>query len=72
MTTANQKIEQQNTYQVLYSDGVKVLDYIVASNLIEAKKIASQRAKNYNTAYYKVSRCYNGGLRGSSQNTFWH
>lgn len=66
--------EQNNTYQVLYSDGVRVLDFITASNLEEAKKIAAENAKvkNYGTAYYKVSRCYNGGVRGSSNKTNWH
>jgi len=73
-TTHNQKSEQINTYQVVYSDGVRVLDYIYASNLHEAKKIANENAKtkNYCTAYYKVARCYNGGVRGSSNKTNWH
>ena len=73
-TTHNQKSEQINTYQVVYSDGVRVLDYIYASNLHEAKKIANENAKtkNYGTAYYKVARCYNGGVRGSSNETNWH
>ena len=67
-------MEQKNTYKVVYSDGVTVLDYIVASNLAEAKKLAAENAKlkNYGTAYYKVSRCYNGGARGSSGITNWH
>lgn len=66
--------KQENTYEVLYSDGVKVLDYIIASNLTEAKKIAAENAKvkNYGTAYYKVARCYNGGVYGSSGITNWH
>lgn len=74
MTTETNKIEQMNTYQVVYSDGIKVLDLIFASNLQEAKKIAAENAKikNYGTAYYKVSRCYNGGVRGSSCETHWH
>jgi hypothetical protein len=64
----NNKIEQDNTYMVIYSDGVTVIDYINASNLNEAKIIAKENAKikNYGTAYYKVARCYNGGVRGSS------
>jgi hypothetical protein len=61
---------QENTYQVIYSDGKTILDYISASNLAEAKKIASTR--KYPTAYYKVARCYNGGVRGSSNVTNWH
>lgn len=65
---------QQNTYKVIYSDGVRVLDYIIASNLQEAKKIAAENAKtkNYGTAYYRVARCYNGGVRGSNPETHWH
>jgi hypothetical protein len=54
--------EQQNTYQVIYSDGITVLDYITASNLKDACQIAKQN--KYATAYYKVKRCYNGGVRG--------
>jgi len=66
--------EQNNTYQVIYSDGVTVIDYICASNLTEAKQIAKENAKskNYGTAYYKVCRCYNGGVRGSSNQVNWH
>lgn len=66
--------EHSNTYQVVYSDGVTIIDYITASNLTEAKKIAADNAKikNYGTAYYKVARCYNGGVRGSSNQTNWH
>ena len=65
---------QKNTYQVVYSDGITILDLIFASNLAEAKKIAAENAKtkNYGTAYYKVARCYNGGVRGSSDQTNWH
>ena len=65
---------QNNTYKVIYSDGVRVLDYILASNLAEAKRIASENAKtkNYGTAYFKVARCYNGGVMGSTIQTNWH
>ena len=65
---------QENTYKVIYSDGVRILDYIMASNLGEAKKKAATNAKvkNYGTAYYKVARCYNGGVNGSSGITNWH
>lgn len=66
--------KQENIYKVIYSDGVRVLDYIRASNLNEAKKIAIENAKvkNYGTAFFKVARCYNGGVNGSSGNTNWH
>ena len=54
--------KQNNTYQVIASNGRTVLDYITASNLQDACKIAKQN--KYTTAYYKVKRCYNGGVRG--------
>lgn len=50
------------TYKVVYSDGVRVLDYIEAENLAEAKNIASLRCSSYGTAYYKVARCYDRGV----------
>lgn len=53
---------QQNTYMVIASNGVTVLDYITASNLTDACKIA--KSNKYKTAYYKVKRTYNGGVRG--------
>ena len=66
--------KQENYYQVLYSDGVTELDLITASNLTEAKKKAAEnsKTKNYPTSYYKVCRCYNGGVRGSNPQTNWH
>jgi hypothetical protein len=63
---------QPNSYKVIYSDGVKVLDIIFAANLKEAKKIAAERASTYKTAYYKVARCYNGGVLGSAGANHWH
>jgi len=53
---------QQNTYMVIASNGVTVLGYITASNLQQACKIA--KSNKYTTAYYKVKRAYNGGVRG--------
>lgn len=53
---------QQNTYQVIASNGITILDYITASNLQDACKIA--KSNKYYTAYYKVKRAYNGGVRG--------
>jgi len=75
MKTANSNKKtqtQNNTYEVVYSDGVRILDYIIASNLSEAKKIAAENARirNYGTAYYKVRRCYNGGVNALTTN--WH
>ena len=72
--TVEKKIEQSNYYEVVYSDGVTIIDNFFASNLQEAKKIASEnaRVKNYGTAYFKVRRCYNGGVHGSSGKSYWH
>jgi hypothetical protein len=54
---------QANLYNVIYSNGNPSKIYITASNLkeahIEAKKI--QAKIGY---YYKLKRCYNGGVRG--------
>jgi predicted DNA-binding ArsR family transcriptional regulator len=68
------EMTQSNFYKVVYSDGVRVLDTIEASNLAEAKQKAAANAKtkNYGTAYYKVSRCYSGGVMGSSGKQHWH
>lgn len=66
------KTKQSNTYEVVYSDGVRVIDYIIASNLAEAKKIARDRAieKNYGTSYYMIRRCYSGGVNATTVS--WH
>lgn len=55
-------MKQENTYMVISSNGITVLDYITASNLNEACKIAKKT--KYTTAYYKIKRAYNGGVRG--------
>jgi hypothetical protein len=60
MTTAT----QSNTYQIIYSSGKPSSIYIVASNLTDAKKEAKKREQEIGSAYYKVVRCYNGGVRG--------
>ena len=53
---------QDNLYNVIYSSG-KVSDiYINASNIKEACEKA--RKMQIGSAYYKVVRCYNGGVRG--------
>ena len=54
-------------YQVLSSG---VIDTIYAANLKEAKKIAA--SKRYKTAYYKVARVYERGIRASSGITNLH
>ena len=60
----NGTIQQENTYNVIYSSGKPSSIYITASNIkeawIEAKKIEQQ----IGSSYYKVVRCYNGGVRG--------
>lgn len=57
-------LTQANTYNVIYSSGKPSNIYITASNIkeaqIEAKKIQSQ----IGSSYYKLKRCYNGGVRG--------
>jgi len=53
---------QQNTYIVIASNGITILDYIIASNLNDACKIA--KSNKYTSCYYKVKRTYNGGVRG--------
>lgn len=58
----NMTHEQKNTYIVIASNGITILDYIIASNLNDACKIA--KTNRYTTAYYKVKRSYNGGVRG--------
>ena len=59
-------------YEVIYSDGIKVMDSFTASNLTEAKAIAKQNASKYDTAYYKVCRSYQRGKRASSGISNWH
>lgn len=64
MTTETQKIEQSNTYNVIDSMGRPTKIYIIASNIkdacAKAKKIESEIGSNF----YKLKRCYNGGVRG--------
>jgi hypothetical protein len=60
MTTAT----QQNSYNVVYSNGKPSKIYITASNIKDACKIAKQMQQEIGSAYYKVVRCYNGGVRG--------
>ena len=65
---------QINWYEVVYSDGKRILDHIQASNLTEAKKIAKENAitKNYGTAFYKIARCYNIGERSQNGISYWN
>lgn len=64
MTTQTQKIEQSNWYNVIDSMGRPTKIYIIASNIKDACKEAKNRIKEVGSCYYKVKRCYNGGVRG--------
>ena len=56
--------EQSNTYIVLDSMGRRTQVYIIASNIKDACKEAKKRISEIGSSYYKVQRCYNGGVRG--------
>jgi hypothetical protein len=56
--------EQSNTYNIIYSNGNPSKIYIVASNIKEAAKEAKKRIAEIGSSYYKIKRCYNGGVRG--------
>lgn len=64
MTNENQKQEQNNWYNVIDSMGRPTKIYIIASNIKDACKQAKERQKEIGSSYYKVKRCYNGGVRG--------
>jgi hypothetical protein len=64
MRTEKQKIEQSNTYNVIDSMGRPTKIYIIASNLKEACVEAKKRQNEIGSNYYKLKRCYNGGVRG--------
>jgi hypothetical protein len=56
--------EQSNTYNVIDSMGRPTDIYIIASNIKEACAIARTREREIKSSYYKVKRCYSGGVRG--------
>lgn len=58
------KNEQKNIYNVIYSSGKASTIYITASNIKDACKEAKTRIKEIGTSYYKIKRCYDGGVRG--------
>ena len=64
MTIETKTIEQSNFYNIIYSNGKASKIYIVASNINEAKKEAKKRENEIGSVYYKIKRCYNGGVRG--------
>jgi hypothetical protein len=56
--------EQSNYYNVVDSMGRPTKIYIIASNIKEACLEAKKRQSEIGSCYYKVKRCYNGGVRG--------
>jgi hypothetical protein len=58
------KTEQSNWYNVIDSMGRPTDIYIIASNIKDACKQAKLRQSEIGSAYYKLKRCYNGGVRG--------
>jgi hypothetical protein len=61
------KQQQQNWYEVTnyYGNPVANLEYIIASNLKEAKEKMNVILKERNIrGAHSVKRCYNGGVRG--------
>ena len=58
--------KQNNLYKIIDSMGRPTKIYINASNIREACKEAKKRQSEIGSSYYKVVRCYNGGVRGSN------
>jgi len=56
--------DQANTYMVFDSMGRATNIYICASNIQDARKVAKMHEREIGSAYYKVVRGYNGGVRG--------
>ncbi len=56
--------DQDNTYMVFDSMGRATNIYICASNIQDARKVAKMHEREIGSAYYKVVRGYNGGVRG--------
>ena len=54
---------QSNLYNIINSNGKASNVYVTASNIKEAHKIVKKEHKSFG-AYYKLVRCYNGGVRG--------
>ncbi len=59
-----EKQKQSNYYNVIDSMGRPTKIYIVASNIKEAYAEAKKRQAEIGSAYYKLKRSYNGGVRG--------
>jgi hypothetical protein len=62
--TTTKKIEQSNYYNVIDSMGRRTEIYVIASNIKEAYAEAKKIQNQIGSAYYKLQRCYNGGVRG--------
>lgn len=54
---------QANLYNVISSNGVPSKVYVTASNIKDAHKIVKKEYSSFGI-YYKLKRCYNGGVRG--------
>ena len=64
MNSENQTAQQSNFYNVIDSMGRPTKIYIVASNIKDACIEAKKRELEIGSSYYKVKRCYSGGVRG--------
>jgi hypothetical protein len=59
------QIPQNNLYRIYDSMGRPTSIYITASNIKDACKLAKKEAADNKIGqFYKVKRCYNGGVRG--------
>jgi hypothetical protein len=57
-------MNQSNFYRIIDSMGRPTEIYIIASNIKEACAEAKRRQLEIGSSYYKVKRCYSGGVRG--------
>lgn len=62
MNTETKK-NQQNIYRIITSNGKNVNIYVAASNINEAHKIVKKDYQSFGN-FYKLKRCYSGGVRG--------
>lgn len=62
--TTGKKIEQENWYVIYDSMGRRTEKYVIAANINEARKEARKIENQIGSRWYKVVRCYNGGVRG--------
>jgi hypothetical protein len=53
--------QQRNTYEMINTDGQQMGEYVSASNLQEAYSLIKS---NTPLGFWKLKRCYNGGVRG--------